>query len=313
MRLTLLGVTAALLVSAAALPGVLQRGTTPAPLPAVAIDAAQLLDDAKVLSADSMEGRKIGTPGAARARDYIVSRFKASGIEPFDGSYTREFAIGDEKAAAAARGVNVVGRLVGSGQPVRHIVVSAHYDHIGVVSGQINNGADDNASGTAALFALARYYAAHRPRHTLIFAAFDGEEANLSGARAFVRRPPVDVKTIALNLNADMIGRDANNRLFVSGTFTQPALKPFVERVARRAPVKVTMGYDDPSKGQDDWVPRSDQWPFIQAGIPGLYVGVEDYEHYHRPSDDYETLTHAFYVNAVETIRLLIDEFDRGL
>lgn len=283
------------------------RGWQSATLPRVPFDAKQMLDDVKALSADDMEGRKTGTPGNARARAYIVERFKASGIQPFGQSYTTEFSTG------GVTGANVVGRVAGTRQPARYIVVSAHYDHLGIVRGRIFNGADDNASGTAALFALGAYFSAHRPRHGIIFAAFDAEEGSLGGARAFVRTPPVLLSAMALNLNADMIGRDATNRLFVSGTYQQPALKPYVERVARRAPVRLLMGYDDPKSGQDNWVPRSDQWPFIQAGVPGLYIGVEDYEHYHQPSDDYDTLTHIFYVNAVETLRLLVEEFDAGL
>ena len=81
---------------------------------------------------------------------------------------------------------NVVGRIDGTAAPGRYIVVSAHYDHIGVRNGQVFNGADDNASGTAALFALARHFSANRPRHSLIFAAFDAEESGLRGARHFV-------------------------------------------------------------------------------------------------------------------------------
>jgi hypothetical protein len=276
-------------------------------LPKAAIDAPQLLEDVKRLSADDMQGRRTGTEGHARARQYIVERFKASGIQPFGQTYTTEFSLGGEK------GVNVVGRIAGSLRPPRHIVVTAHYDHLGTTRGRVFNGADDNASGTSALFALAKYFEAHRPRHTLIFVAFDSEERSLAGSRAFVRDPPVPLSTMAVNLNADMIGRDANNRLFVSGTFQQPSLKPYVERVSRRAPVQLLMGYDDPKNSKDNWVPRSDQWPFIQAGVPGLYIGVEDYEHYHQPTDDFDNLTHAFYVNAVETIRLLIEEFDVGL
>jgi hypothetical protein len=276
-------------------------------LPKTAIDAVQLLEDVKTLAADDMEGRKTGTAGNARARAYIVARFKASGIQPFGQGYTREFPSGDGK------GVNVIGRVAGSRQPARHIVVSAHYDHLGLGGGRIFNGADDNASGTAALFALGKYFGAHAPRHTVIFAAFDAEEGSLSGSRAFVRAPPVPLSTIVIDLNADMIGRDANNQLFVAGTYGQPALKPYVERVAARAPVRLLMGYDNPKSGKDNWVPRSDQWPFIEAGVPGLYIGVEDEEHYHRPTDDYDNMTHAFFVNAVETLRMLVEEFDKGL
>jgi len=290
--------------------GIVAQSAPAIVLPKVAVDGAQLLHDLKTLSADDMQGRQAGTAGGARARAYVVSRFKASGIQPIGESYTTEFPLGGRQDGT---GVNVVGRIPGSRQPVRHIVVSAHYDHVGVQDGRTFNGADDNASGTAALFALGKYFAAHQPQHTLIFVAFDAEEVNLTGARAFVRSPPVDLKSIAININADMIGRDANNRLYVSGTFEQPILKPYVTRVAERAPVRLLMGYDNPKGGVNYWMRSSDQWAFIEAGIPALYVGVEDNAQHHQPTDDYDNMTHVFFVNAVETLRTLVEEFDKGL
>jgi hypothetical protein len=306
-------VLAIVLVSAGLNASIFHAQAPPSPsLPTVAIDGAQLLEDVRVLAADDMQGRKAGTEGGARARAYVLARFKASGIQPFGTSYTQAFPIGAEGGKDPA-GVNVIGRIAGSRQPARHIVISAHYDHVGIAGRHLFNGANDNATGTAALFALGQYFSTHQPRHTLIFAALDSEESGLLGARAFVQRPPVDRSSIALNLNADMIGRDARNQLYVAGTFEQASLKPFVTRVASRAPVKLLMGYDNPKAGADYWMRSSDQWAFLQAGIPALYIGVEDNEHHHKPTDDYDNLTHAFFVNAVETIRMLIEEFDAGL
>lgn len=287
----------------------------PIVLPKVAIDGAQLLADLKVLSADGMEGRKAGTSGGARARTYVIERFKASGIQPIGASYASEFSLegGPGARGSSTAGVNVIGQIRGTSQPDRYIVISAHYDHVGTIRGQVFNGANDNASGTAALFALGKYFSAHPPRHTLIIAAFDAEEMNLNGARAFVRKPPVNRSAIVLNLNADMIGRDVNNRLYVSGTFEQPSLKPPVTRVAGRAPVDLRTGFDNPQGGSDYWMRSSDQWAFREAEIPALYIGVEDNEQHHKASDDYDNMTHVFFVNAVETIRLLIEEFDAGL
>jgi Zn-dependent M28 family amino/carboxypeptidase len=261
----------------------------------------------------------VGSPGGARARAYILARFKASGIPAIGASYEQPFALagtgrGGRGGRGGTTGINVVGRIPGREIPGRHIVLSAHYDHVGVNGGRVFNGADDNASGTAALFALGRYFSTHPIRHSLIIAAFDGEERGLSGSRAFVSHPPVDRSSIVLNLNADMIGRDAGHQLFVSGTFEQPALKPPVARVAARAPVRLLMGYDNPNGPESEyWMRMSDQWSFREAGIPALYIGVEDFEHLHKPTDDYANMTHRFFVDAVETIRLLVEEFDKAL
>lgn len=293
---------AAIVVSAA-------QGSAQHPL----VDSKELLSDLKTLSADDMEGRLVGSPGGARARAFVVNRFRASGLVPFGDSYEHPFTFtGRGAAAGERRGVNVLGRIAGSRQPARYIVVSAHYDHVGVRNGQVFNGADDNASGTAALFALARYFSAPRPAHSMIFAAFDGEEAGLRGSRAFVSRPPVDAASLALNVNIDMIGREENERLFVVGTARHPFLAPAVAAAAARAPVKLIAGHEDPSQ-PEDWTRESDHYAFIEAKIPALYFGVEDFAQHHKTTDDYETMTPGFYVRAVETLVLALEELDARL
>jgi Zn-dependent M28 family amino/carboxypeptidase len=282
------------------------------------VDRTQLLRDLQVLSADDMQGRQVDTPGGQKAREFVLTRFKATGVQPFGASYEQPFTFAASArgggTAVDRRGVNVVGRIEGTRQPARYIVVSAHYDHIGVRSEQVFNGADDNASGTAALFAVARYFSANRPTNSLIVAAFDAEESGLRGARAFVQRPPVDVSVLAINLNMDMIGRDPNDLLYVVGTYLQPHLKPIVARVAAVAPVKLVMGHDDPTERTvEDWTRQSDHYAFMEAKIPALYFGVEDFGQHHRATDDYETMTHDFYVRAVRTMIAAVQEFDRSL
>ena len=283
------------------------------------IDAPQLLRDLKTLSADDMQGRLVDTEGGAKARAFVIERFKASGIKPIGDSYEEPFTFAGRGAGAAERhGVNVVGQIEGTKNPKRYIVVSAHYDHIGVRNGQVSNGADDNASGTAGLFAVAKYFSAHKPANTLIFAAFDAEESGLRGSRAFVTNPPVETASMVIDLNMDMIGRDPNNLLFVVGTFTQPFLKPFIEHIAAAAPVKLTMGHDDPGKAREhardqayeDWTSDSDHKSFCDVKVPCLYFGVEDFAQHHAATDDYETMTYAFYVHAVETMVQAAQEFD---
>ena len=275
------------------------------------IDSAQLLLDLKTLSADDMQGRQINTAGGEKARGYVVERFKASGIAAFGSSYEAPFTFAGG-GGAERRGVNVIGHIAGSAQFPRYIVVSAHYDHIGVRSGQVFNGADDNASGTAALFAIAKYFAAHKPKNTIVFAAWDGEEVGLRGARAFVAKPPVAASLLALNLNADMIGREASDRLYVVGGALQPFLKPHIQAIAAKAPVKLIMGYENPGD-RENWTQQSDHYAFIEAKIPALYFGVEDFEHHHKATDDYETMTYGFYVRAVETLLQAVQYFDQHL
>jgi Zn-dependent M28 family amino/carboxypeptidase len=276
------------------------------------IDSARLLSDLKTLSDDSMQGRRTGTAGAEKARAFIAERFKSSGAIPFGPSYESPFTFSTRRGSGEERGVNVIGFIEGRRRADRYIVVSAHYDHLGARNGVIFNGADDNASGTAALFAIAQYFTAHPPTNSLIFAAFDAEELGLQGSQAFLKKPPVDIHHISLNLNLDMIGRDPDRKLFVVGTALQPFLRPYIDAVARKSSVQLLVGHENPAQ-PEDWTRDSDHFSFLQARIPALYFGVEDFDQHHKASDDYETMTYEFYVRAVETIVRVTEQFDANL
>jgi len=280
------------------------------------VDREALLADLRVLSADDMEGRLTGTAGAAKARAYIIDRLEASGARPFGESFEQPFTFSAPSRAGEVErtGVNIVGRVVGRANPDRYIAITAHYDHLGAHDGRVFNGADDNASGTAALFAIAQYFSANPPESSLLLAAVDAEEGGLLGAAALVSDPPVPLEAVALNLNLDMIGRDPANQLFAVGTYHYPFLKPYIEQVAARAPVTLRMGHDEPGKPDvEDWTRDSDHYAFHERGIPFIYFGVEDFGEHHQPTDDYETITHDFYVRAVETIISAVSVFDANV
>jgi Zn-dependent M28 family amino/carboxypeptidase len=119
----------------------------------------------------------------------------------------------------------------------------------------------------------------------------------------------VDASALGIDLNMDMIGRDPDDKLFVVGVYLQPSLRPYVERIAAGAPVKLLIGHDTPGE-KEDWTNESDHYPFIQAKIPALYFGVEDFDQHHQPTDKFETMTLDFYVRAVETLIKATQEFD---
>lgn len=288
--------------------------TTPllqSPASSIAINREQLLKDLQVLSADDMQGRLVGTEGGAKARAYVIERFKAVGIEPLGGTFEYPFEFSGRGGGEPRKAVNVLGVIKGTVTPDKYLLITAHYDHIGVRNGVVFNGADDNASGTAALFALGQYFKANPPKHSLIFAALDAEESGLQGARKFVAAPPVPLESVLLNLNMDMIGRDANDLLYVVGTYTQPFLKPTIEQIAKDANIKLVMGHDDPTnKAVEDWTRSSDHYPFCQAKVPCLYFGVEDFENHHKATDKYETMTHDFFYRVVQTMAIAVARFD---
>lgn len=273
---------------------------------AAMIDRQQLLDDLRILSADDMQGRAAGTEGSARARAYIIDRMQAIGIQPVNGEWEHGFEYRTRvDAETVHQGTNILGMIEGTGSSERVMVISAHYDHEGVRDGRIYNGADDNASGVAAMFAAAEAFMQHPPAHDVIFAALDAEERGLQGARAFVAEPPIAQDSIAFNLNLDMVAMSDERNLWAVGTYHYPALMPVVERVAAMAPVNLPTGFDEPTEEPGgDWTYLTDSGAFHTVGIPFIYLGVDFHPHYHQPTDDYENMTLDFFQDASATIVL---------
>ncbi|MFI5452714.1 M28 family peptidase [Pedobacter sp. UC225_61] len=269
----------------------------------------QLLKDVETLSLDSYEGRKTGTKGAEMARTYLIGRLKEIGLKPYPGqsSYEQSFEIKGRNGAASVQGKNLISYIPGKSDNV--IVISAHYDHIGVIKNEVYNGADDNASGTAGLLQFAKYFSKNKPNNTLIFALFDGEEMGLQGAKAFVANPPVALDKIKLNINMDMISHNDKQELYVAGTFKYPELKPFL--VTTNPNLKLLMGHDDPKLGHDDWTNQSDQGAFNAKNIPFLYFGVEDHKDYHKATDEYQNINKTFFIDAANAIQEVIINIDK--
>ena len=192
---------------------------------------------------------------------------------------------------------NVVGILPGTDPALRDqaVVVGAHYDHLGLggenslapaQTGTVHPGADDNASGTAGVIALARAFAAAGAgRRTLVFAAFGAEEIGLLGSQHFVRQPPVPLETVSAMLNLDMIGRLRDGRLYVSGVETGEGL----EGILRAANAGV--GLDLALRG--DGYDPSDHTAFLSRGRPVLFFFTGTHQDYHRPSDTADKISGA--------------------
>jgi Zn-dependent M28 family amino/carboxypeptidase len=217
------------------------------------------------------------------------------------------------RAASKIRPANVVGYVEGSKHPERFLVVTAHYDHLGVRERQVYNGADDNASGVAVLLELAAHFARERPDNSIIFAALDAEEEGLLGAHALVKWLKDERRDAALDVNMDMVGHSERGELYASGGYHTPALAPALKLIASRAPVRLLLGHDRPEQKHDDWTNQSDHYAFHKAGTPFVYFGVEDHKDYHKHTDDFDTITQPFFVHAAETILSAVEAFDSDL
>jgi hypothetical protein len=296
------------------------RAQTPAPGAAPAFTAEELMAHVATLAAPDMAGRATGTPGNAKARAFVLEQFRAAGLEPLGKTFELPFSFERRQPAdgktesVKMQGVNLGGICRGRGAKDNGaLVITAHYDHLGVRDASIYHGADDNASGVAMLLAMARQCRTTPLLHDAIFVAFDAEEMGLQGARAFVAALPIPSnRTIALNINFDMVARGDKNELYIAGTSHTPALKPILEPVASRAKIKVLFGHDS-GGGQNDWTTQSDHAAFHQAGIPFIYFGVEDHPDYHKPTDTADKINAAFFYQSAQTILDAVRTIDRAL
>ena len=186
---------------------------------------------------------------------------------------------------------NVLGLIPGAGGTTETIIVGAHRDHLGVVPRQfqrkdktpmIHNGADDNASGTAAIMELARAIGSGPPlRRNMLFIAFDGEEMGLLGSRHYVKHPTIELENVRTMINFDMVGWMKQNKYTVFGTATAKEFPALVEKAA--APLELEYKAPRATGG-------SDHAPFVKHEIPVMFPFTGVHKEYHQPEDDWELI-----------------------
>ncbi|WP_406685554.1 M28 family peptidase [Seonamhaeicola sp. MEBiC1930] len=269
-------------------------------------DTVTLLRHVEALSSDAFEGRKTGTKGALKARNYIINQFYSLKVKPFGKTFEQPFTF--KKGKKEYKGANILGYIKGTSNPHKFIVISAHYDHEGIINGEIYNGADDNASGLSALFSFAEYFRKYPPKHSVILAAFDAEEMGMKGSAYFVNSLSSYPKEVIVNLNIDMISRSDKNELYVVGSNLNKRFRNAVCCIKSNK-VKLIAGHDG-YDNKDSWVYSSDHANFHKNGIPFLYFGVEDHEDYHEPTDDFENIHPEFYAEAVNVIFSVFNKID---
>ena len=258
--------------------------------------ARRVLSDVQFLADDRQEGRGIGSAGLERAGAYIRQGFKHAGLRvsfqnfaiPRDAPAVLHTALGGTTTR------NVVAVIPGTSRALRGevVLVGAHYDHLGLggfgaldpdSTGRVHNGADDNASGTAALLEIGRQLAHRQPARTVVLVAFSGEELGTLGSSYFVQHPtPEPIDSLYAMLNLDMVGRLRNARLLALGAGTArefPALLDSLNTPPR---------FDLRASG-DGWGP-SDHAVFFATRHPVLHFLTDLHEDYHRTTDDWDKL-----------------------
>ena len=297
------------------------RGGSPA-----GTDAERIRSDIAYLADDRLEGRGTGTAGNDSAAAWLARRHTALRLVPIihDSSeacrarvdlpggrctsYLQHFVANGAELAHAGKpdGVptqNVVAMVTGRDPALQdqYVVLGAHFDHLGRSSDgaldpeagkAIRNGADDNASGTAAILELARRLAAHPTKRSILIVHFSGEELGLLGSQWFVEHSPVPLDRVDAMLNFDMVGRLRKERLIVYGLGTATELSALVDGA------NVTPRLD--LVKQDDGFGPSDHSSFYAKGIPVLHFFTDLHEDYHRATDDVEKIDAAGEVRVVD-------------
>jgi hypothetical protein len=293
----------------------LQSGcaTTPScnqPLNIDWVNKAQLIQDLQVLTSPELQGRKTRTKGAKLTQDFLASRFKALNLIPWQGSYHAPFEYGF--LFTTRIGVNMIGVIPAQKPSSRWRIITAHYDHLGKQGSHYYPGADDNASGVAALLSIASQWQ-HEPMEdvNLMLVATDAEEPGLYGAYALVEQlNTLPEMHIELALNLDMIGHPSRpHAIYMEGEQNLTdfdTLAPTLSQHSRLClKVNRTRGRGASSLNID-WLRASDHYAFHKANIPWLYLGVPPHKYYHTVKDNLETINLDFLSATTELAFRLI-------
>ncbi len=256
-----------------------------------AISKVRLERHVEVISADSMEGRATGSMGALKARKYITDFYKRIKYTDNENALLQMFKIDDYPAE------NIIVSFEGDSLPQEVIVVSAHYDHMGTANGRIFNGADDNASGTAALMEMIRvmtiaYRAGIKPKRTVLFIHFSAEELGLWGSKVFVNNTSIPKENFYANINLDMVGRvDFDHRkkpnyVYTIGMdyFGNDLANILLEVNKETVQLELNKRYNAQNH-VEQLHRRTDSFPFAANGIPFVFFTSGSHKDYHQPTD----------------------------
>jgi hypothetical protein len=267
------------------------------------ITAAELKTHLEIVASDEMEGRDTGSKGQKKAGKYIIGQYIKDGI-PFPKGAADYY----QKVPAAFMNAennenlpdseNIWAYIEGSEKPDEIVVVSAHYDHVGMKNGEIYNGADDDGSGTVALMEIAQAFEqakkeGHGPKRSILILHMTGEEHGLFGSQYYSENPLFPLKNTVADINIDMIGRrdyahpDTNKYIYLIGSDYLSTDLYNVCEAANNEFIHLKIDYtfndrNDPNK----FYYRSDHYNFAKHGIPVVFLFNGVHDDYHKPTDE---------------------------
>jgi Zn-dependent M28 family amino/carboxypeptidase len=259
------------------------------------------------LSSDEMKGRANGSAEMKTVANWIADRFREYGLKPLlsDGSFMQNYSFQTRRGTIEEK--NVIGYIEGTDPTLKdqYLLITAHFDHIGIRKGMspdsICNGADDNAAGTSTLLAIARQIkeSGLKPGRSLVFAAFSGEEMGMRGSRYFVANPPVQMKNIYADINFEMIGHSESfgkNNYYMTGCKMSN-----LDELIKSFPDARTITLIDTVKLAEPLFYQSDNISFsrISASSDGVVTGI--------PSGTFATTTMSPYIHTPQDEAKLFD------
>lgn len=271
------------------------------------IASADLKTNLTVIASDEMEGRETGSEGQKKAGRYLIEQYQKNGIpfpkgakdyyQPIPAAY-----LNAKYKENLSDSENIWAFIEGSEKPNEIVVVSAHYDHVGVKDGKIYNGADDDGSGTVALVEIAKAFQkakkeGHGPKRSILILHVTGEEHGLHGSRFYSENPLFPLTNTVADVNIDMIGRhdefhkNSSNYIYLIGSdYLSSDLHNICEDVNKKyTQLDIDYKYND-RKDPNRFYYRSDHYNFAKNGIPSVFLFSGTHEDYHQPGDDVEKI-----------------------
>ncbi len=275
-----------------------------------------------ILSSDSLEGRETGKTGQKKAAEYIKNHFKNIGIPPYKkNTYYQKFRVESDrhickyncencdedfitklfKKKRMVKGENVLGYIEGTDLKKELIIITAHYDHLGKHDTLLFNGADDNASGTAAILEIAEAFMIAKkqgfgPRRSVLIMPVSGEEKGLLGSKHYTDNPIFPLENTVANLNIDMIGRvdyyhDTSGYIYLIGSDMLSQELHDISEMINKKYIGLELDYtfnkeDDPNK----YYYRSDHYNFAKNNIPVIFYFNGLHDDYHKVTDTIEKI-----------------------
>ena len=263
--------------------------------------------DLKILlttvASDEMEGRETGSPGQKKAGKFLIQQYQKNGVPYPKGasSYYQNIpsaSLNSRNKENLPDSENIWAFIEGSEKPKEIIVVSAHYDHVGIKNGEVYNGADDDGSGTVALVQIAKAFSkakkeGHGPKRSILFIHMTGEEHGLLGSKYYSENPLFPLKNTITDINIDMIGRRdeahvaSNNYIYLIGSdYLSTDLYTICEK-ANNEFVHLNLDYTFNDKNDPNrFYYRSDHYNFAKNGIPSVFLFNGVHADYHKATDE---------------------------